>query len=77
MSFGEQIKKFREGKNWRQNELAQKLGVSNKTISGWESGNKVPNIDTLVEIAVLLDISLEELFEVKFKKAKEKFKNLD
>lgn len=59
--IGELIKKERKLKSWTQTELADKLCVSEKTVSKWENGNGVPDTDTLPKLCELFDISLVEL----------------
>ena len=59
--FSEQINKLRLKRKMTQGELGEMLGVSNKTVSKWEMGISLPEIDTLVKITEIFDISLEEL----------------
>lgn len=42
MTLGEQIKQVREAKNFSQEELAERLGVSRQAVSKWENGSSVP-----------------------------------
>lgn len=58
---GEIIKKFREQEGMTQSQLAEKLMVSNKTISKWENGKGLPDISLLDELAKALNVSLIEL----------------
>ena len=58
---GSTIKLLREKGNMTQSELAQKLGVSNKTISKWETGKGLPDISLLQPLAQALGISIIEL----------------
>lgn len=58
---GSIIKKLREQKSMTQQQLADKLSVSDKTISKWETGRGYPDITLLEQIAAVLDISLIEL----------------
>ncbi|MBX4173457.1 helix-turn-helix transcriptional regulator [Weissella viridescens] len=60
-NFGEAIRKYRESNNLTQAELAEKLHVTRQTLSRWENGRSYPNLDTLVEISQLLDLSLDYL----------------
>ena len=59
---GATIKRLRENKGLTQDELAQKIYVSNKTISKWENGHGLPDISLLEPLAKALDISVIELF---------------
>lgn len=59
--IGERIKSCREQTNMTQESLAQKLNVSRQSVSKWEKGNSLPDIDRLVDISSLFDISLDEL----------------
>lgn len=56
LSLGENLKKIRTSKNITQKELAEKLGVSVRTIQNYESGNREPSIDTLYKVAAALDV---------------------
>lgn len=56
------IKEFREEARYTQSELAQKLGNAQRNISNWESGASEPDCETIVQLADLFGISLDELF---------------
>ena len=58
---GATIKQLRESRNMTQTELAEQLGVSNKTISKWETGKGLPDISLLQPLAQALGISVIEL----------------
>ena len=65
---GNVIKELREKLHLTQAELAEKLNVSNKTVSKWETGKGCPDISLLEPIAKVFDISIAELisgYEVK------------
>ena len=61
----EQIGKFiancRKERNLTQEQVAEKLGVSNKTVSRWETGNGFPDVSLLQPLCELLNISVNEL----------------
>ena len=57
-NIGEKIKEFRIKNNLTQTELGDKLFVSDKTISSYESGRTLPDINTLIEISNVLNVSL-------------------
>lgn len=58
---GTAIKELREKKKLLQKELAEMLGVSDKTISKWETGRGLPDISLLEPLAGALGVSLTEL----------------
>ena len=58
---GTTIRQLREKKNLTQAELAEKIGVSSKTISKWETGKGLPDISLLQPLAQALGISVIEL----------------
>lgn len=58
---GSVIRRMREQKNMTQNELADKLDVSPKTISKWETAKGLPDISLLEPLAEALSVSVIEL----------------
>lgn len=62
--LGEQIKEYRQKNSISQRELAEQLFVSDKTISRWELGKGLPDIDLLPKIAEVLGITIDELVGV-------------
>ncbi len=62
---GAVIKELREKHNLTQSELAEKLNVSDKTISKWETGKGYPDITLLEPIAAAFGISVTELISGK------------
>jgi transcriptional regulator with XRE-family HTH domain len=64
MSFGENLKKFREEKQLGVNQLALKSGVSAAQISRFENGKrKTPHVDTAKKLAKALSIPLPLLID--------------
>ena len=61
MQFGEAIKKKRESLGLTQQDLAEKLFVSRQTVCRWENGSRCPDLVMAKKIALVLDISLDEL----------------
>lgn len=59
--IGERIAKFRKNKRLTQTELAEKLLVSPKTVSKWEKGHGVPNIETLPMLAEFFNTTIDEI----------------
>lgn len=62
MSMGKNIACFRKSKGYTQEELGQKIGVSNQAVSKWESETSTPDIMLLPRIANALDVTLDDLF---------------
>ena len=58
---GATIKQLREGRKLTQGELAEKIGVSSKTVSKWETAKGLPDISLLQPLAQALGISVIEL----------------
>ena len=61
-SFGQRIREQRAKKGLTQNELADLMFVSRKTISNWEVGLRMPDITMLIRLAKCLDVETYELF---------------
>ena len=57
-NIGEKIKELRTKNKLTQQELGDKLYVSDKTISSWESGRTLPDINTLIDISNIFNISV-------------------
>lgn len=62
MIFHNLIKEKRQKMSLTQMDLANKLLVSNKTISNWETGKTLPDIENIVLISKYLNLSLDDLF---------------
>ena len=58
---GKFIATLRKEKELTQEQLGEKLGVTNKTISRWENGNYMPDIEMLSLLAKEFDVSINEL----------------
>lgn len=64
MRLGEQILFLRKNKGITQEQLAQILGVTNQAVSKWESGQCLPDILLIPEIAEYFNVSIDELMGV-------------
>lgn len=60
--FGKAIKYFRNKSSMTQTELAEKLSVSNQTVSKWETGVNAPAADVIADICNILCVSLADFF---------------
>lgn len=61
MKFADKIKLYRRQHNWTQQEVAERLAISRKTISSWENSRSYPDIFMLVQISDLYHVSLDDL----------------
>lgn len=61
MNLGERIYEFRNEKNLSQGDLADRLDVSRQSISKWENNMAVPDLDKLIKLCDVFEISLDEL----------------
>lgn len=61
IKIGRFIKAVRKEKNLTQREAAEKLSVSEKTISKWETGNGLPDVGLMLPLCGLLEVSVNEL----------------
>ena len=66
-SIGETIASLRKQKGMTQNELAEKMNVTDKAVSKWERDLSCPDINTISKLADILDVSVEELLKAKKK----------
>lgn len=63
LEFGERLKQYRKARGLTQQELADLLGVSNKSVSRWESGS-YPDVATLGPLAHALGVTVDDLLGV-------------
>ncbi len=56
------ISERRKAKGWTQSQLAEKLGITDKAVSKWETGRSMPDLSLFMPLCTLLDITLSELF---------------
>jgi len=61
-AFGDNLRKMRLSRNYTYEQLAEMLGVSVRIIYDWENGFKYPHAKRVVEIAWILDVSLDDMF---------------
>lgn len=57
------FKRITQWKKFIQEELAEKLGVSNRSISRWENGVTMPDFDLIIELAKYYDIEIKEILD--------------
>ncbi len=62
IKIGAFIAECRRAKGWTQSQLAEKLGITDKAISKWETGRSMPDLSLFLPLCSLLGITLNELF---------------
>jgi len=60
-SIGKRIRKARENKGWRQEDFAEKIGLSVTYTGMIERGEKVPRLETFIKITNVLGVSADQL----------------
>lgn len=63
-SFGKILKLLRCDKDISQRKLSEEFGVTNQTISLWETGQREPDFDTLVKIAKYFNVTTDYLLGI-------------
>ena len=63
MNFGTQIRQLREREHLTQSEFAEKMNVTRQAVSNWENDKNLPDLQTVILISELFDISLDELIK--------------
>ena len=61
MTFAENLKMLRKQAGMSQEQLAEKLGVSRQAVTKWETGAGIPDIENIMAISTLFDISIDDL----------------
>ncbi len=63
MEFSEKLLTLRKAKNLTQEELAERLNVSRQSVSKWESGQAVPELDKIVAMSTVFDVTTDYLLK--------------
>ena len=72
IKIGTLLKELRKEHNLTQEQIADKFGVSQRSVSRWENGNTMPDISILIELADFYDVDLREIL-----KGERKAENMD
>lgn len=65
VQIGKFIAELRKEQELTQEQLGEKIGVTNKTVSRWENGNYLPPSDVLLAMSQLFDVSVNEILSGK------------
>lgn len=63
MEFSEKLIALRKGRELTQEQLAEQLNVSRQSISKWESGQVIPDVEKIVELSKAFDVTLDYLLK--------------
>ena len=66
-TLGEMISSLRKEKNMTQNDLAEKMNVTDKAVSKWERNLSCPDVNSIPKLAEILGVSVEELLNAQTK----------
>lgn len=77
MELGKQIKKYRSELGISQEELAEKVYVSRQTISNWENDKNYPDVNSLLRLSDVFQVSVDILIKGDLEKMKEEIKKED
>ena len=66
-TFGEMISSLRKERNMTQNDLAEKMNVTDKAVSKWERNLSCPDVNSIPKLAEILGVSVEELINAQTK----------
>ena len=75
MEIGKRIREYRKIYNLSQEQLADKIFVSRQTVSNWENGKTYPDIQIIVSLSILFNVSLDELIREDLEEMKMKINN--
>lgn len=67
MNLGDRILTLRKSVGLSQEQLAEVVGVSRQAISKWETGQTVPDLDNLIQLALAFSVSTDELLGIEAK----------
>ena len=77
MELGSQIKKHRNELSLSQEELAEKVYVSRQTISNWENDKSYPDVNSLVLLSEVFNVSIDNLIKGDIEIMKEQISSED
>ncbi len=75
-TFGEMISSLRREKNMTQNDLADKMNVTDKAVSKWERNLSCPDINSIPKLAEILGVSVEKLLNAQTKQENSKVEDI-
>ena len=63
MILADKITDLRKKNGWSQEELASQLGVSRQAVSKWESASSIPDLDKIIKMSNIFEVSTDYLLK--------------
>ena len=63
MTLAEKITLLRRQRGWSQEDLAERMGVSRQSVSKWESAQSIPDINRILELSRIFEVSTDYLLK--------------
>lgn len=63
MNLNQKITQLRNDKKWSQEDLAEKINVSRQSVSKWESGQAKPDLDKIIVLSEIFNVSTDYLLK--------------
>ena len=63
IAIGKNLRELRREKGMTQEQLAEHFNVARRTVSRWETGSNMPDLDILIEMSDFYDVDLRELLD--------------
>lgn len=64
-NFARNLKMERKARQLTQRQVAESIGIKTQSYQAYENNVAMPNVENLLKIAILFDISIDELFELR------------
>ena len=63
MILADKIMRLRKQNGWSQEELAEKMGISRQSVSKWESGTSIPDLDKIIKMSGIFGVTMDYLLK--------------
>lgn len=63
MILADKITELRKKRGWSQEELAEKVDVTRQSVSKWESAQSTPDLDKILKLAEIFEVTTDELLK--------------
>ena len=63
MNLAQKIMELRKQRGWSQEDLSEQMDVSRQSVSKWESGASVPDLEKILKLSQLFDVSTDYLLK--------------